>query len=596
MKAVLSRFRVAALIGIALPSAAAALDEVTLAAPGGDAALGAALRRDSLLVGLADAGTGDPQELLAAARADYRRLVAVLWDAGRFGGTVSILIDGREAAAIAPLDAPAAIRRVAIRVEPGPVYSFARARIVPTAPGTELPAAFAAGSPARTATLRAAVSAAVAGWRSAGHARARIAAQDLVVDHAAGTLSADIAMDPGPLVTFGALIPKGQVRVRPERIVEIAGLPTGARFDPDRIDRAATRLRRTGAFRSVALTEADSLGPGATLPVTALVDEARPRRIGFGAEISSVDGLTLSGFWLHRNLLSGAERLRIDGDVAQIGAAGGGEDYRLGLEFGRPATPGPDTDLYAKATLEQLNEPSYATQTGALEAGLSRIVTPHVTLRAGLGLRFSRITDAAGTEIFRLATLPLQLTHDRRDDRLNPGGGLFADLELTPFVGLSGTDSGLRLRFDGRLYRGLGGRLVLAGRLQAGAVIGAAASRVPDDLLFLSGGGGTVRGQPYQSLGVTSGGVQKGGRSFLGLQAEARIGVTDRLGAVAFYDWGTVGAGSLPGSTGEAHAGAGLGLRYDTPVGPVRLDVAVPVGGRGRAGEVKLYIGIGQAF
>lgn len=591
--------RLAASAGLALGLSGAALAEglVTLTV-GGDSGLDKALRAASLLVDLSAEGTTDPQEVLAAAQADYARLIAVLYDAGRFGGVIRITLDGREAAAIPTLTPPAAVAEVQITVTPGPLYTFAAATIAPLAPGAALPGSFAPGQPAMTTVLRAAVSAATAAWRQTGHAKAAVAGQSLVADHAGPTLDAEIAIAPGPRVTFGPLIPEGFVRVRPERIVDIAGLPEGAVFDPDAIDTAAARLRRTGAFRAVAVTEAEALGPGATLPVTALVDEALPRRIGFGAEISSVDGLTLSGFWLHRNLFGGAERLRIEGEVAQIGAAGGGEDYSLRLEFGRPATFGPDTDLYATATVEQLNEPSYSSETAEVESGLIHIVTPRVTVQGGLGYRFSRITDAQGTETFRLLTLPLSVTYDGRDDAFDTARGVYADVALTPFVGLAKTDTGARLTFDTRAFRALGAddRVVLAGRLQGGSILGAAADRVPDDFLFFSGGGGTVRGQAYQSLGVPVAGVQTGGRSYLGVQAEARVKITDKLGAVAFYDWATVGADPLPGAAGDSHSGAGLGVRYQTPVGPVRLDLALPVTGPGAAEDVKIYIGIGQAF
>lgn len=420
-----------------------------------------------------------------------------------------------------------------------------------------------------------------------------------MVDHASDTLDADIQVSPGPLVTFGALIPEGQVRTRPERIIAIAGLPTGQTYDPDEIDDAATRLRRTGAFQSVAVTEAETLGPDDTLPVTALVEEAKKRRLGFGVELSSVDGVTVSGYWLHRNLLRGAERLQLEFEVAQIASGDAGEDYTLELEFGRPATFRRDIDFYATATIEQLNEPTYTTQTGEIEAGFSRTLSDELTVQLGLGYRFSRVTDSGGVDIYRLVTLPIEATYDSRDNALDATTGLYSDVTLTPFLGMGDAENGGRLTFDTRYYKGLGEskRLVLAGRLQGGSIMGASSDGVPDDYLFFTGGGGTVRGQEYQSLGVPVNGEQTGGRSYLGIQAEARFSVTEKIGAVAFYDWATVGAGSLPGSAGESHAGAGIGLRYDTPVGPIRLDLAAPVsGGSGTIEDAQIYIGIGQAF
>lgn len=576
---------------------AAAQERVAFQVAGAEEALVDDLRAASLLVAAQDEGVTDPQELLAAAQADYGRLVGVLYASGRFGGVINILVDGREAAAIPPLAAPRAIARIEVRVQPGPVYRFGRARVAPLAPDTELPDGFATGQPAETPVIQDAADAAAEGWRQTGHAKVDVAAQQVVANHAADTLDADIRMAPGPVVRFGELRPKGYSRVRPDRIRRIAGLPTGEVYDPDAVQRAAVRLRRTQTFRSVALTEAETLGPGNTMDITATVDEELPRRFGFGAELSSVDGVTLSGFWLHRNLLGGAERLRIEGEIAQIG--GSGEDYKLSSRFERPAAFGPDYDLYLLAEIEHLNEPTFTSDIATVGAGVTRIFSDELTAEAGIAYRYSRVEDASGVADYNLLTFPLGATYDRRDNRLDPARGYFADVNLTPFLGLAGSESGARLTFDTRAYRGFGSddRFVLAGRVQGGSIVGASLTGVPNDYRFYTGGGGTVRGQEYQSLGVTlPGGTRSGGASYLAVSAEARIGLTNKFEAVAFADWGTVSLDAVPGSGGDSQSGAGLGLRYLTPIGPIRLDVATPVSGGASGSSVKIYVGIGQAF
>ena len=110
-----------------------------------------------------------------------------------------------------------------------------------------------------------------------------------------------------------------------------------------------------------------------------------------------------------------------------------------------------------------------------------------------------------------------------------------------------------------------------------------------------SGGGGTVRGQPYRSLDAAYDGTDLGGRSFAGLSGELRVGVTETISVVGFYDTGFVGPDPGSFEDGNWHAGAGLGLRYDTTIGPLRLDVAGPVSGETGDG-VQIYLGIGQAF
>jgi translocation and assembly module TamA len=464
------------------------------------------------------------------------------------------------------------------------------------APGTELPEGFAAGRSAPSAVISEAARAGVEGWRDVGHAKADVAAQQITADHRRATLDAAIRLDPGPRLRFGRLEISGNERVRTERIRQIAGLREGRVFSPEELRKAAERLRRTGAFRSVTLREAERIGPGDLLPIEALVVEERPRRFGVGAEIASDEGLRLSGFWLHRNLLGGAERLRIGGEIGGIGGDASDEDYRVTLSYARPATFSPDTTLTFDVLAEFRQEPEYDVTAFEVGAGLARIFSDERTGSIGIGYRQSRVEDAAGTTDFRLITFPVTYAWDRRDDRLDATEGFYLDARVTPFLGLGSTGSGARLQGDARVYRGLGegNRVVLAARLQYGAVLGPTLAETPREYLFYSGGGGTVRGQPYQSLAVTAlpGGVRSGGQQFLGLQAEARIRVSDRIGVVAFADWGAIAA--EPGETAIDHAGAGLGLRYDTGIGPIRLDIAGPVGGGGDG--VQLYIGIGQAF
>ncbi len=153
---------------------------------------------------------------------------------------------------------------------------------------------------------------------------------------------------------------------------------------------------------------------------------------------------------------------------------------------------------------------------------------------------------------------------------------------------------------DLRTYRGFGedDRLVLAGRVQAGTILGSSVAGTPRDYLFYTGGGGSVRGQPYQSLGVQvigGGTVRSGGLSFAALSGELRARIGEKLGLVAFYDAGFVSSGDLFGGADGFHAGAGIGLRYDTGIGPIRIDLAGPVAGATGDG-VQLYVGIGQSF
>lgn len=542
-------------------------------------------------------GTTDPQELLASAQADYGRLLGVLYANARYGGVISIRVNGREAADISPLSPPSAITSIDIDVTPGPAYLFSEATAAPLAQGTEMPGGFAVGSPGTTTVITEAATAAVTGWRETGYAKAEVINQRIVAQHDDARIATTLDIAPGPLLTFGPATVTGNDAVRTRRILTIAGAPEGEVFDPDEVERIARRLRRTGSFRSVTIQEAENVGPNSTLPLTIGVVEQTPRRFGFGAEYSTVDGVRLSAFWLHRNLLGGAERFRVEGEVAGIGGETGGTDYSVGVRYERPATPRADTDLYALAEIERLDEPDFLSTTGEFALGFTRYATDDLTVDFGLGYLFSEVEDDFGTERFSLVTLPLGATLDRRDNALNPKKGYFVDLDVTPFYALSGTDNGGQVKLDARAYRTVGEALTFAGRMQLGALFGPDLLDSPTIYRFYSGGGGTVRGQDYQSLGIDVSATQRtGGRSFLGLSAEARRSVTESIEVVGFVDWGYIGSEAFPDLTGDSHAGAGLGVRYNTGIGPIRLDLATPVAGDTEASNIYFYIGIGQAF
>ncbi len=567
--------------------------------PGATDELRDLLKNASLVREAAARENADAQDYFAAAQADYGQLIGVLYDQGYYSGTISIRVDGREAAAIDPIDTPASINKIVIRVEPGPLFHFAHAAIGPLAQSTELPDGYHEGEVAYSGVIAEAATAGVDGWRAKGHAKAAVSDQKVVADHRAKTLSSDIALEPGPSVILGDMHISGNKRLRTERLAAIAGFPTGERFSPDKLDTVRARLRRTGIFSSTTLTEAETLRDGNVLDTDLQVVEAKKRRIGFGAELASTDGLTLSGYWLHRNLWGGGEKFRIDGEISGIGGATGGNDYSLKARIDRPATFTPDTTVYVESEIKQEHEDFYDLRGFTVGFGLTHIINPRLTGSVGIGYNWGEVDFGFFDWIYREVNFPLGLVWDNRDDPTDATRGYYGDLTFTPFYGLSNTGTGAQLVADLRTYRAFGedSRFVIAGRAQVGAVFGSSALETPNDYLFYSGGGGTVRGQPYQSLGVEwdHSGYYFGGTRFLGLSGELRAGITKSIGAVAFYDAGYISDDEFFSDTGVWHSGAGLGLRYKTPIGPIRLDIAAPVDGDTGDG-VQVYIGIGQAF
>ncbi|KFI32192.1 outer membrane protein assembly factor [Haematobacter massiliensis] len=560
------------------------------------------LRGASLLSAAAENRQGDPQELIASARADYARLIGALYSRGYYAPVINILVDGREAANIPTLQAPRAIRRIDVNVETGPTFQFGQVSIAPLTPSTTLPSDLRARERARSTLIQQGVDAATTGWRDAGYAKVATGKQDIVADHRQNLLNVDIGMLPGPRVTFGKLIVAGNENVRTERVHAIAGLPEGEVFDPADLEESARRLRRAGAFSSVAIQEADRLGPGNTMDITATVVESLPRRFGFGAEVSSSDGVNLNGYWMHRNLFGGAENLRFDLQGQGLGS-GDDQEYSIGALFSRPATFDPDTTLKLGTQLKRTDEQDYTSDSFTITGGVEHYFNEYLTGRIGLEYGFYRIREFGETTNLQILSLPTGATYDRRDDKLNATSGYFLEGEARPFYGINDdAGSGGRVRFDGRAFwsPGESKRVVLAGRVQLGSVLGADITETPREYLFYSGGAGTVRGQPFQSLGVPnpdylSRDATIGGRNFLGLSGEVRTRVTQSIGVVAFYDAGYVSADKFFDDSGDWQGGIGLGLRYNTGIGPIRLDVGAPLGGDTGNG-VQLYVGIGQAF
>ncbi len=585
---------ISAIAGLAASSVVA--QEVRLES---DEARGA-LRSASLLLSLEQDAV--PQDYVAAARADYRRLLTALYAEGFYGGAVSITVDGAEAAGIAPLAAPSRIETVVIRVDPGTRFRFGDVAITPLPAGTTLDADLGPRAFARSGEVQTAVRDAVRTWRDLGYAKVDVADQSIVARHDDAELDVSVTLDTGPRLRFGALTVTGNETVSDARIRQIAGLPEGEVFSPAELETAERRLRRTGTFESVAFTESETVGPNDTLPINAQISEAKPRRIGVGVELSSIEGLTLSSFWLHRNFLGGAERFRVDAEIAGISGETGGVDYSLGASFTRPATFGPDTEYFLNGQISREDEPEFLIDKIAIETGFSRIISEDLTVRAGVGVLRAREETQTETREYTLFTLPLDATLDRRDDPADAKEGYFVDLNATPFISADGDIAGGRLFADLRGFATFGqeARTTLAGRLQAGSVLGAALDEAPADFLFYSGGGGTVRGQPYQSLGVeTTSGMTtttSGGTSFVGAQLEARYLIRENIGLVGFYDFGHVGPTETPGEDGDWHAGTGFGVRYNTGIGPIRLDLGTPASGDDAFGALQVYIGIGQAF
>lgn len=554
--------------------------------------------------------------LLAKARGDYRRLLAALYAEGRYGGTISILIDGREAADVPPDTILANPANVVVSIDPGPEFRFGEASIVNEAPPPQSwrdevdnprEEGYASGEIARSSTILRAERLSVEAWRQQGHAKAQVVERRVEAAHDADIINARITVEPGRKAYYGPITVEGTERLDPDFIAFMAGLPLGQEYDPDDIRRAGERLARLDVFSASRFQEADAIGADGLLPINLIVQERERRRIGIGGSYSTLDGLGIETYWLHRNLFGRAERLRLDARVAGIGrnldsASFDPKDfnYRVGASFEKPGVFTPDTNYFASiyGTREVLDN---YTRTGVdAQSGYSHIFNEELAGRFAVTASHARFEDDAfGIREFTTAGLLGSLTYDSRDDGANPTRGYFAEAVVEPFYEFQFNNAAFRSTVEGRTYYGFGAenRFVLAGRAKFGTLIGPSIGESPPDKLFFAGGGGSVRGYAYRNIGVEGpDGTVIGGKSLIEGSVEARMQVTNSIGLVGFADAGLVGADSVPDFNEDVRIGVGAGLRYFTGLGPIRLDVAVPLDKREGDPSVAFYVGIGQAF
>jgi translocation and assembly module TamA len=583
--------------------------KVTFSTGGATGPLDSAIRDASALLAGQDKPASGVQGLLALARGDYQSINAALYGQGYYGGTIHILIDDREATDV-PIDAtlPKPVA-VAITVTPGPLFHFGRLRIDNAAPPTDdaadqvpSPASlgFVPGAPALSGAVIAAEQTAIAAWRRLGYPDARSIRRDVVADHRTDTVDVAIRLDSGPHAVFGAVQVTGATTVDPAFVAYETGLQPGKEYDPDDVAQANKRLQRLEMFRSERIADQGDLGPGGTLPIEVAVDELPGHRFGVGADYSTIDGLGLNGYWLARNVFGRAERLRLDAAISNIAFPIDSSqfDYAIGGTFTKPGVFNPDTDLIASLTAARDNLPGYNETSLAGQGGLNYAYTDQLTLKGGVEGEIGNVDDAFGNRNFATAGVYSEATLDTRDSITDPTSGYYLDATAEPYYEFYFGDPQFRATAEARGYFGFGDskRFVIAGRLKAGAIIGPSLDEIPPDRLFFAGGGGSVRGYAYKSIGVSGpGGQLVGGRYLLEGSLEARWRINDSFGAVAFLDGGAVGDESLP-SAQDIRFGAGLGVRYYTGFGPLRADIAIPLDPEAGDPSYGLYLGLGQAF
>lgn len=620
-------------LGLAQGSTARAADVLPyriVIAPTGDATLDQVIADASLLVALREGAPVGPFALVARAESDAARIETILRSLGHYDGLVHVRVAGlalRDPGLLGLLEAlpPASQVKVRVEVDPGPLYRIGAARLEgPVPAGPRAAFDLRAGDPARAERVLAAGDAVLQALREDGYALARVPPPEALVNHATRTMDVTVVAEPGPQVTLGPVSVIGLDRLREDYVRRRLGLKAGDPFSPSRLEAARRDLLVHGVLAWARLTPGTEPDPEGRLPLTLELAERPPRVVRLGAAYASDEGATLSAAWTHRNLFGRAEQLSLQGE---LGRAFQNRPEALNY-LARGTLRIPDLwvrDRDLRLDLAAVSESLDAYDRDAVTAALAleRRFSPRLTAGAGLAFEDARVTQDAATQDYRLLSLPLTLASDSADDPLDPRQGLRLSAAVTPAQILEGEPStgfvvvraavtgywslpGIPLGWAGggeaqTPPTAPGGawdprRAVLAGRLVLGSILGATPSQVPPDWRFYAGGGGSVRGYPFQSIGPRTVFDQPaGGDGLLEASVELRQPLRARWALVLFADAGAVSEDGIPG-TGDLAVGVGLGVRYQTPVGAVRVDVATPLNPASGDSPVQLYIGIGQAF
>ncbi|MCB8839640.1 autotransporter assembly complex protein TamA [Aurantimonas sp. VKM B-3413] len=559
--------------------------------------------------------------LLSKAKNDRKRLVAALFENARYDGLVDIFIEGRNIADLKP-DATFSARPVpvSIRITPGPRYTLGRVDV--SANGVPVdPAEYGLkpGGSAGSADVLDAEAKMFRKLRAQGRPFVAVTNRDIVADARTDRLDYMAEISPGNPVPFGETWVEGTEAVDPGFVAYMAGIKADEVFSPEELDQARQRLLKLGVFSSVTVKEAKAQAPDGTLPVQIEVGERKFGFYGVGATYSNTEGAGATGYVGYRNLFGRAESIRLDAAISRIGATTladsprpiDGPDYSGSLVFKKPGVLGPDSVYIGSLEIKREQPLAYDRTSYAVTSGVEYQIDPQQTVKATLRGEYEEITDYLGTRDYTIASLPITYTFDSRDKELNPTEGFLFQALAEPSYGFNTGTPFVKTGLDGRSYLSLtdSDRIVLAGRLAYGTIFGADVLDVPNDRRFYSGGGGSVRGYEFQSIGpyfpsfVPPGSgynedftdTPTGGLSLFEASFEARIGITDTIQIVPFVDAGTVSTDLVPDFS-NFKLGAGVGARYLTSFGPIRIDVAVPLDKGPRDAGYQIYAGIGQAF
>jgi translocation and assembly module TamA len=430
---------------------------------------------------------------------------------------------------------------------------------------------------------------------------AKVGEPEIVIDHETRTATMTLPVETGGAQRMGAIKVLGdKPPFTAKHVARIARFKPGQVYNAARIDDLKRAIVATGLVSSVRIDPVASDTAG-VVDMAVAMEPAPMRTIAGEVGYGTGEGLRAEVSWTHRNLI------RPEGAVTLRGVIGTREQYAGGV-LRQSNFRERDQVLNARLGISNINRNAFKARTIELAGGIERqtniIWQKKWSWSAGFELLASEERDVvvgpASRKTFFIGALPGTLNYDGSDDLLDPKRGFRLGLRLSPEVSRqSGTFTYVRTQIDGSVYVPTGPAVVVAARARLGSIIGAPRDRIAPSRRLYSGGGGSVRGFGFQAIGPRDlNNDPVGGRSLVEFALEARVRLKAFGGAFAvvpFIDAGNIYASARPALTGLRY-GAGIGLRYHSSFGPIRIDVATPINPQPGDTPVTVFVSLGQAF
>jgi translocation and assembly module TamA len=495
--------------------------------------------------------------------------------------------------------------QVTLEAQPGPQYRFAEVRL----PGIEqagtdaaaLREAFGvqANEPVNAAAVTAGELALRAELGERGYAFADVGKLDIAVDHATRTATLVLPVEPNSTRRFGRFIVEGRPLFGAEHLQTVSRLDEGETLSTPMIDDLRRALIATGLVSTVAIRPVARQGSD-VVDLAVALEPAPLRTIAGEAGYGTGEGVRLEVSWEHRNLLAPEGAVRFRGIA-------GTEEQLVSATLRRNNFRKRDQVLTAQIAASHIDRRAFDARTFLVGAGIERqtniIWQKKWTWSVGADLIATDEQDvnvATGNtrrRTFFIAALPGTLAYDGSNDLLDPTRGYRLAGRFSPEASLqSGAFGYSRAQIDGSFYQPVQANVVIAGRARLGTIFGASRDRIAPSRRFYAGGGGSVRGYGFQRLGPRDPVFDDpiGGRSLAEFALEARVRVGN-FGFVPFLDAGNIYTSPLP-DIDNLRFGAGLGVRYHTRFGPIRVDVGTPLDRQRGDPRIAVYVSLGQAF